>query len=88
VRQFEHLRPRTNFMGSVLRVRSAAASAMRQFFEVGCCILVVIVVICVQQQEYIEVQTPIITGNDCEGGSDAFCVVAPVCMCAYGRLGR
>ena len=34
VRQYEHLRPRTNFMGSVLRVRSAAAAAMRQFFEV------------------------------------------------------
>ena len=57
LREIAHLRPRTNTQGAVLRVRSALAHATHLFF---------------QQKGFTYVQTPIITGSDCEGGGQMF----------------
>ncbi len=57
LRSIAHLRPRTNTLGAVARVRSAVAFATHQFF---------------QQQGFLYVQTPIITASDCEGAGQMF----------------
>ena len=57
LRTIAHLRPRTNTQGAVLRVRNALAFATHLFF---------------QQRGFLYVQTPIITGSDCEGGGQMF----------------
>jgi asparaginyl-tRNA synthetase len=57
LRTIAHLRPRTNTQGAVLRVRSALAYATHLFF---------------QQKGFAYVQTPLITGSDCEGGGEMF----------------
>ncbi len=57
LRTIAHLRPRTNTQGAVLRVRSALATATHLFF---------------QSRDFLYVQTPIITGSDCEGGGEMF----------------
>ena len=57
LRTIAHLRPRTNTQGAVLRVRSALAFATHQFF---------------QEQGFLYVHTPLITGSDCEGGGEMF----------------
>lgn len=57
LRTIANLRPRTNTQGAVLRVRSALAFATHLFF---------------QQKGFAYVQTPIITGSDCEGGGEMF----------------
>ncbi|XP_040282338.1 LOW QUALITY PROTEIN: probable asparagine--tRNA ligase, mitochondrial [Bufo bufo] len=61
VRQFPHLRCRTNAFGSLLRVRSEATSAIHQFFK---------------SNGYVHIHTPIITSNDCEGAGELFQVEA------------
>ncbi len=57
LREIAHLRPRSNLFGCVLRVRSRLALAVHQFF---------------QHRGFIYVQTPIITGSDCEGAGELF----------------
>lgn len=57
LRTIAHLRPRTNTQGAVLRVRSALSFATHLFF---------------QERGFLYVQTPIITGSDCEGGGEMF----------------
>ncbi|HSX37838.1 MAG TPA: asparagine--tRNA ligase [Chlamydiales bacterium] len=57
LRTIAHLRPRTNTQGAVLRIRNALAFATHLFF---------------QQRNFLYVQTPIITGSDCEGGGEMF----------------
>jgi asparaginyl-tRNA synthetase len=57
LREIAHLRPRSNLFGCVLRVRSRLAFAVHQFF---------------QDRGFIYVQTPIITGSDCEGAGELF----------------
>jgi asparaginyl-tRNA synthetase len=57
LRTIAHLRPRTNTQGAVLRVRNAMAMATHQFF---------------QGRGFLYVQTPIITGSDCEGAGAMF----------------
>jgi asparaginyl-tRNA synthetase len=57
LRTIAHLRPRTNTQGAVARVRNALAFATHLFF---------------QQQQFIYVQTPIITAADCEGAGELF----------------
>lgn len=61
LRTIAHLRPRTNTQGAVLRVRNQLAFATHEFF---------------QQQGFLYVQTPIITGSDCEGGGQQFNVTS------------
>ncbi|HEX9778176.1 MAG TPA: asparagine--tRNA ligase [Geopsychrobacteraceae bacterium] len=57
LRSIAHLRPRANAFGAVFRVRSALAFAVHRFF---------------QERGFINVHTPIITANDCEGAGEMF----------------
>lgn len=57
LRTIAHLRPRTNTLGAVFRVRSEAAFAIHSFFN---------------GRGFVYVQTPIITGSDCEGAGQMF----------------
>jgi asparaginyl-tRNA synthetase len=57
LRTIAHLRPRTNTFAAVFRIRSLAAYALHQFF---------------QERNFVYVQTPIITGSDCEGAGEMF----------------
>ncbi|MDR0952507.1 MAG: asparagine--tRNA ligase [Oscillospiraceae bacterium] len=57
LRTIAHLRPRTNLFSAVFRVRSVAAGAIHEFF---------------QQNGFVYVHTPIITGSDCEGAGEMF----------------
>jgi len=57
LRTIQHLRPRTNLFSAVFRVRSVAAAAVHEFF---------------QQNGFVYVHTPIITGSDCEGAGEMF----------------
>jgi asparaginyl-tRNA synthetase len=57
LRTIAHLRPRTNTIGAVTRVRNALAYATHRFF---------------QERGFLYIQTPIITGADCEGAGKMF----------------
>lgn len=57
LRTIAHLRPRTNTQGAVMRIRSALSFATHLFF---------------QGRGFLYVQTPLITGSDCEGGGEMF----------------
>jgi asparaginyl-tRNA synthetase len=57
LRTIAHLRPRTNTFSAVFRLRSAASFAIHRFF---------------QEKGFVYVQTPIITGSDCEGAGEMF----------------
>lgn len=57
LRTIAHLRPRTNTVAAVARVRSVLAGAVHEFF---------------QQQGFLYVQTPLITASDCEGAGELF----------------
>ncbi|XP_054240881.1 probable asparagine--tRNA ligase, mitochondrial isoform X3 [Indicator indicator] len=57
VRQFPHLRCRSNTLASLLRIRSEATAAIHSFF---------------QDNGYVHIHTPIITSNDCEGAGELF----------------
>ena len=61
LREMTHLRPRTNALGAVARVRSRLAYAVHTFF---------------QERGFIQVHTPIITTSDCEGAGEMFQVRA------------
>lgn len=60
VRQYLHFRPRTQKFSSLLRVRSAAVSAIHEYYR---------------RENYIQIHTPTITSNDCEGAGEIFKVV-------------
>jgi len=57
LREIAHLRPRTNTFSAVFRVRSVVAYAIHKFF---------------QEQGFVYVHTPLITGSDCEGAGEMF----------------
>jgi len=57
LRTIAHLRPRTNTIGAVLRVRNAAARAIHDFF---------------QERGFVWLHSPIITGSDAEGAGELF----------------
>ena len=57
LRTIAHLRPRANTFNAVFRVRSVAAYAIHKFF---------------QERGFVYVNTPIITGSDCEGAGEMF----------------
>ena len=59
LREIGHLRPRTNSLGAVARVRSALSFAVHRFF---------------QEQGFQYIHTPIITTSDCEGAGEMFTV--------------
>jgi len=57
LRDMAHLRPRTNTFSAVFRVRSVLAYAIHKFF---------------QENTFVYVHTPIITGSDAEGAGEMF----------------
>jgi len=57
LRTIAHLRPRTNTIGAVMRVRNALSFATHRFF---------------QENGFLYIQTPIITASDCEGAGQMF----------------
>ena len=57
LRTIAHLRPRTNTFNAVFRVRSVLSYAIHKFF---------------QEQDFVYVHTPILTGSDAEGAGEMF----------------
>uniref|UniRef100_A0A3Q1I3H9 asparagine--tRNA ligase n=1 Tax=Anabas testudineus TaxID=64144 RepID=A0A3Q1I3H9_ANATE len=57
IRQFPHLRCRTNAFSSLLRIRSEATTAIHSYFK---------------KNGFVQIHTPIITSNDCEGAGELF----------------
>jgi asparaginyl-tRNA synthetase len=57
LRNWPHLRVRSNTFGAIARVRSTLAQATHQFFS---------------QNDFYYVQTPILTASDCEGAGELF----------------
>ncbi len=59
LRAINHLRPRTNSIAAVMRIRSSLAMAVYRFFH---------------EQSFIQIHTPVITTSDCEGAGEMFTV--------------
>ena len=57
LREWAHLRPRTNTFGAVTRVRNEIARSIHNFF---------------QSEGFLYIHTPIITASDCEGAGELF----------------
>lgn len=57
LRTMPHLRGRTNTFNAVLRVRSVMAASLHEYF---------------QSRNFVYVNTPLITGSDCEGAGEMF----------------
>jgi len=57
LREWAHLRPRTNTFGAVMRVRNCVCRSIHDFF---------------QEEGFLYVTTPIITTSDCEGAGEMF----------------
>ncbi len=57
LREHAHLRPRTNVIGAVTRVRNCLAQAINRFFH---------------ERGFNWIHTPIITASDCEGAGEMF----------------
>ena len=57
LREIPHLRPRTNTFNAVFKVRNVLAKAVHEFF---------------QNNNFMYIHTPIITGSDCEGAGEMF----------------
>ncbi|MCH4294527.1 asparagine--tRNA ligase [Shewanella sp. 3B26] len=57
LREVAHLRPRTNIIGAVARVRNCLSQAIHRFYH---------------ENGFIWVSTPIITASDCEGAGEMF----------------
>src|SRR3954470_940364 len=57
LREWAHLRPRTNTFGAVTRVRNTICRSIHNFF---------------QEDGFLYIQTPIITASDCEGAGAMF----------------
>ena len=55
LREVAHLRPRTNTIGAIARVRHSISQAIHRFFH---------------QEGFYWIHTPIITSNDCEGAGE------------------
>ncbi|XP_041359181.1 probable asparagine--tRNA ligase, mitochondrial [Gigantopelta aegis] len=56
-RSYPHLRPRTNLMTALLRIRNTATITVHNFF---------------QKHGYCFIHTPILTSSDCEGAGEVF----------------
>ncbi len=61
LREWAHLRPRTNTFGAVARVRNCICRSIHDFF---------------QEEDFLYIHTPIITASDCEGAGEMFKVTA------------
>jgi asparaginyl-tRNA synthetase len=70
LREYAHLRPRTNVTGAVTRVQNCIAQAIHRFFN---------------EQGFYWIHTPIITANDCEGAGELFKVTTKDGQDFFGR---
>ncbi len=61
LREWAHLRPRTNTLGAVMRVRDRISQSIHRYFS---------------EQGFLYTHTPIITASDCEGAGEMFRVTA------------
>ena len=59
LRTMPHLRVRTNIFNAVLRVRSVMADSIHTYF---------------QKNNYVYINSPLLTGSDCEGAGETFTV--------------
>lgn len=57
LREIAHLRPRSNTFSAVFRVCSLTSFAIHRFF---------------QENNFVNVHTPVVTGSDCEGAGEMF----------------
>jgi asparaginyl-tRNA synthetase len=57
LREWAHLRPRTNTFGAIARVRNCVSRSIHAFF---------------QEESFLYIHTPIITASDCEGAGAMF----------------
>jgi asparaginyl-tRNA synthetase len=57
LREWAHLRPRTNTFGAIARVRNCVSRSIHAFF---------------QEDGFLYVHTPVITASDCEGAGELF----------------
>jgi asparaginyl-tRNA synthetase len=57
LREWAHLRPRTNTFGAIARVRNCISRSVHDFF---------------QEEDFLYVHTPVITASDCEGAGEMF----------------
>lgn len=57
LREISHLRPRSNSLGAMFRIRSVLSLAIHRFFE---------------ERGFVYVHTPIVTTSDCEGAGSMF----------------
>jgi asparaginyl-tRNA synthetase len=57
LRTIAHLRPRTNTFGAIARIRNCISRSIHDFF---------------QEEGFLYIQAPIITGSDCEGAGQMF----------------
>lgn len=57
LREWAHLRPRTNTLGAVMRIRNQISDSIHRFF---------------QDRDFLYLHTPIITASDCEGAGEMF----------------
>lgn len=57
IRQYLHLRSRTNYISSMLRIRHALTKHIHDYFS---------------SNDYLNIHTPILTSNDCEGAGEVF----------------
>ena len=61
LRSISHLRPRTNALGAVARIRGRLTQGVHRFFD---------------ERGFVQVHTPIITTSDCEGAGEMFQVTS------------
>lgn len=57
LRGMAHLRPRTNTFGAIARLRHSVAQTVHRYFH---------------ERDFVWVNTPVITANDCEGAGELF----------------
>ncbi|WP_133406700.1 asparagine--tRNA ligase [Parashewanella tropica] len=57
LRELAHLRPRTNIIGAVMRVRNCLSQAIHRFYH---------------ERGFLWASTPLITASDCEGAGEMF----------------
>jgi asparaginyl-tRNA synthetase len=62
IRQYGHLRPKTNLFSSIFRIRNAASYAVHSFF---------------QESGFYHLDPNIFTTSDCEGAGEIFQIISP-----------
>ena len=62
MRQYQHLRCKTNYFAAIMKIRSRALHALNGFFDKNC---------------FYHIDPNVITTSDCEGAGEVFQIVAP-----------